>query len=138
VVEHRGEFFDFEPLSMSPAPARPLPVWVGGISKPALRRAARLGDGWIGTGQTPEQASEILAELARLRAAAGRAAQPFETIVPLVVPPERDLLRRLADQGASGTVSYPFTYTVGPTSTLAQKRAYLEGFAENVIARQAA
>jgi probable F420-dependent oxidoreductase len=138
VVEHRGEFFGFEPLSMSPAPPRPLPVWVGGLSKPALRRAARLGDGWIGTGQTPEQASEILAELARLRATAGRAGAPFEAIVPLVVPPERDLLRRLADRGATGTVSYPFTYTVGPRSTLAQKRAYLEGFAENVIAKHGA
>jgi probable F420-dependent oxidoreductase len=134
VVEHHGEFFGFEPLSMSPAPARPLPVWVGGLSKPALRRAARLGDGWIGTGQTPEQASESLAELARLRGESGRGGEPFETIVPLVVPPERDLLRRLADQGASGTVSYPFTYTVGPRSTLEQKRAYLEGFAGSVIA----
>lgn len=135
VVDHQGEFFRFEPLSMSPAPRRPLPVWVGGLSKPALRRAARLGDGWIGTGQTPDQAAEILASLADLRTAAGRGGEPFEAIVPLVVPPERDVVRRLADRGATGTVSYPFTYTVGPSSSLAAKRAYLEGFAENVIAK---
>ena len=43
------------------------------------------------------------------------------------------MLRRLEDQGAHGTVSYPFLYALGPTSSLAQKRAYLEGYAENVI-----
>ena len=43
------------------------------------------------------------------------------------------MLRKLEDEGAHGTVSYPFLYTLGPTSTLAQKRRYLEGYAESVI-----
>jgi hypothetical protein len=42
-------------------------------------------------------------------------------------------MKRLQDAGATGSVSYPFTYTLGPTSTLAEKRAYLEGFAKDVI-----
>ena len=42
-------------------------------------------------------------------------------------------LRRLEDAGAHGTVSYPFLYALGPTSTLDAKRRYLEGYAENVI-----
>jgi alkanesulfonate monooxygenase SsuD/methylene tetrahydromethanopterin reductase-like flavin-dependent oxidoreductase (luciferase family) len=108
---------------------------VGGTSRAALRRATRIGDGWIGTGQTPEQADAILGDLERGRREAGRANESFEAIVPLVVPPEGGLLRRLAARGATGTVSYPFVYTLGPASTLAQKRAYLEGFAEQVIAK---
>ena len=133
VAEHRGRFFDLPRLQMSPTPARPIPLWVGGNSPAALRRAAKLGDGWLGTGTDAAQASRDLADVARLRAEAGRAREPFETIVPLTTPPDPDVLRRLEDQGAHGTVSYPFLYTLGPTSSLDEKRRYLEGFAENVI-----
>ena len=47
--------------------------------------------------------------------------------------PEPDFIKRLQDAGATGSVSYPFTYTIGASSSLADKRAYLEGFANNVI-----
>ena len=67
------------------------------------------------------------------RREAGREKLPFEAVVPLTTPPDPDVLRRLEDQGAHGTVSYPFTYALGPNSTLDQKRRYLEGFAANVI-----
>jgi len=53
--------------------------------------------------------------------------------VPLTTPPDAGVLRALEDQGAHGTVSYPFMYALGPTSTIAEKRRYLEGYAENVI-----
>jgi probable F420-dependent oxidoreductase len=133
MVEHHGRFFDIPRLQMSPAPKRKIPIYVGGASRAALRRTAKLADGWLGTGTDPEQASRDLAELARLRGEAGRTREPFEAIVPLTTPPDADVLRRLEDQGAHGTVSYPFLYTLGPTSSLDQKRRYLEGFAENVI-----
>ena len=133
VAEHRGRFFEIPRLSMSPAPAKPVPIYIGGASAAALRRAGRLGDGWLGAGSDPAEASRHLAELAALRRAAGRERLPFEAVVPLTTPPDADVLRRLEDQGAHGTVSYPFLYALGPTSTLDQKRAYLEGFAGNVI-----
>jgi len=133
VVEHRGEHFDLPPLSMQPAPPAPLPIWVGGVSGPALRRAARLGDGWMGSGQSPDEVLELLDRLRALRAEAGRGAEPFEVVAPLTVPPEPDALRRLEDAGVTGTVSYPFPYALGPLSDLDAKRAYLEGFAEKVI-----
>ena len=46
-VAHSGEFFNYSKVIMSPAPSEKIPVWVGGASKPALRRAAR-NDGWLG------------------------------------------------------------------------------------------
>jgi probable F420-dependent oxidoreductase len=122
MVEHSGRFFQFAPLQMSPPPPAPPPIWVGGLSRAALRRAATRGDGWIGTGQTPGDAVSIVAELGRLRAEAGRGAAPFEAIVPLVVPPDRDLLARLSDAGVTATTLWPFSYTIGPATTLAQKR----------------
>ena len=133
LVEHHGKHFDFPPLSMCPVPEKRVPVWVGGISSPALRRAARIGDGWLGSGQTADQAVELLNELNGYRKEYGRENEPFESIVPLVTPPTPDDLKKIEDAGADATLSYPFTYTVGPTSTLDTKRAYLEGFAEGVI-----
>lgn len=135
MVEHHGEHFDFGPLQMSPAPGVDIPIHIGGISKFALRRAAKLGDGWIGTGQTPEQASAFCQTLRELRREAGRENEPFDTIIPLVVPAELDLLKKLEEDGMSSTTCYPFSYTIGPTSTLQQKRDFMMQFGENVIAK---
>jgi probable F420-dependent oxidoreductase len=134
-VEHHGDFFDFGPLEMSPAPSGPIPLYVGGLAPAALRRAARLGDGWIGTGHAPEEVPPLLERLRILRREAGRQADPFETIVPLSVPPELDLLRRLeAEHGVTATTAWPFLYTLGPGSSLAQKREWLRRFGDEVIA----
>ena len=131
MVEHHGEHFDFGPLQMSPPPGHEIPLYIGGVSGIALRRAARLGDGWIGTGQTPDEAASFCDRLTQLRAEAGRADVPFETIIPLAVPPDPDTLKRLEqDHGMTATTCYPFTYTIGPTSTLAQKRDQMHRFAE--------
>ena len=133
MVEHQGRFFQFPRVQMRPAPPAPIPIYVGGMSDAALRRAARLGDGWLGAGQTPEQAVTTLERLGTLRREAGRATTSFDAVVPLTVPTTTGLLKRLEDAGAGGTVSYPFTFVIGPTSTLEQKRAYLEGYAADVI-----
>lgn len=133
--EHHGRFFDLAPFQMSPPPPAQVPIYVGGLSPAALRRAARLGDGWIGTGQTPEEAVRHVRELRRLRSEAGRAEAPFETIVPLAVPPDPALLTDLAAQGVTATTVWPFSYTLGPRSTLAQKRDAMLRFADQVIAQ---
>jgi len=136
MIEHHGECFEFGPLQMSPPPDQPVPIYVGGVSGIALRRAARLGDGWIGTGQTPEEAAAFLGRLRELRQQAGRASLPFESIVPLVVPPDVDVLRGLEEQhGLTATTCYPFSYTIGPASSVEQKREAMLRFGDSVIAR---
>ncbi|MCP5056226.1 MAG: LLM class F420-dependent oxidoreductase [bacterium] len=135
MVEHHGDHFDFGPLQMSPAPGAEIPIYIGGLSKFALRRAATLGDGWVGTGQTPDEAVEFCTTLRGLREEAGRGSDPFETIIPLVVPLELDLLRRLQGEGMTATTCYPFSYQIGPTSTLQQKRDLMMQFGENVISK---
>ena len=52
-------------MRMLPKPEKPIPIWIGGTSDPAIERALRL-DGWHGSRATPEQAAPIVA---RLRAA---------------------------------------------------------------------
>jgi probable F420-dependent oxidoreductase len=133
MVEFHGDHFDFPPMLMNPVPKSRVPIWVGGVSGPALRRAARVGDGWLGSGQTPDEAVEMLNKLTALRKEYGRENEPFEAIAPLVTPPTPDDLKRIQDAGATGTVSYPFTYTIGPNTTIDQKRGYLEGFAASVM-----
>ena len=46
MVEFHGEFYDFDKLQMSPAPSQPVPFYVGGHTEVALKRAARVSDGW--------------------------------------------------------------------------------------------
>jgi probable F420-dependent oxidoreductase len=53
-------------MRMLPKPETPIPIWVGGTSEPALRRALRL-DGWHGSRATPEQAAPLVERLRRQR-----------------------------------------------------------------------
>jgi probable F420-dependent oxidoreductase len=75
-----GEFYSFEPLRFLPKPLQQPhpPIWVGGHSRAALRRVARLADGWHPVGANPAspllpaQLAAKLAELRRLTEAEGR------------------------------------------------------------------
>ena len=50
-VFFNGEFFDYKDMKLAPRPTQQLmPIWVGGGKKPALRRVAARGDGWIPQG----------------------------------------------------------------------------------------
>ena len=66
VVEHRGEFFDFPAMTVSPTPKYEIPIYFGGAAGVALRRAANAGDGWIGAGNTADEVPALMAELSRL------------------------------------------------------------------------
>jgi len=72
-VTFHGRFFDLDDAVIAPAPAEPIPIIVGGRSDAAIRRAARLGDGWLGIWNSPRRFAEA-AELAAAEAA--RAARP--------------------------------------------------------------
>ena len=49
-------------MRMLPKPVKPIPIWIGGTSEPALKRALAL-DGWHGSRASPEQARSIVARL---------------------------------------------------------------------------
>ena len=70
-----GKYYRIRPSIFLPKPVQPNgpPIWIGGNSNRAIRRAAELGDGWHPTGRIkPEELAEKAALLARLAAAAGR------------------------------------------------------------------
>jgi probable F420-dependent oxidoreductase len=54
-------------MRAKPQPNRSIPIWIGGHSEPAYRRAVRLGDGWHGAFQSPEATAAMTARLRRDR-----------------------------------------------------------------------
>jgi len=136
MIEYHGEVFDLPAMQMSPAPAAPPPIYFGGISEPAMRRAARIGQGWFGTGNTVEQATELLDRLHGYRRECGTDGEPFDALVPLAGAPDTDLFARLEEEhGMTSTTALPFLYTLGPGSTLQQKRDSMMRFGETFIRR---
>lgn len=131
-VEHHGEFYDFDPVQIAPAPGRQVPVYVGGANPAALRRAAR-NDGWVGAGSLPEDVPGVLQTLQAYREQAGKQDQPFETIIGLKAPPSAELFKRLHEQGMTAGVSYPFKFALGDRSSLDDKKREMERFAETII-----
>jgi len=95
VPEFHGEVFDFTDFHFAPRPhaGRSLPILIGGASTAAMRRAARLGDGWIGDGLTFEELEMSLAQLASELKAAGRKRDEMEIAM-------RTGLQVVADRGA--------------------------------------
>jgi len=70
--EHHGKLYDFEGLGQRPRPAQPrVPVWVGGSSPAAVRRAALKGDGWLPQGDPRDRLPAQIDRIRRLRAEAG-------------------------------------------------------------------
>jgi len=110
-VEFHGKAFSFGPVRFEPKPVQKPhpPILIGGESDAALKRAAELGDGWYGVKHTPESVGAVIAKLDAMRAAAGRADQPFEiTISPNATDLDRDALARFADAGVHRVVSLPW------------------------------
>ena len=93
-VEHHGEFFDFDAVAFEPKPLQQPwpPIHVGGESDAALRRAARLGDGWIGIDHTPDSVATPVKRLRALREELGRDGR-FEVTVGGPVSTPEDVAR---------------------------------------------
>jgi probable F420-dependent oxidoreductase len=132
-VEHQGEFYSFPPMTMAPVPTKPVPVYVGGESNAALRRAAR-HQGWFAGGPyEPDVVVEHLHRLQAHRREAGTDGQPFGVLTGLKTPPDVDIFKRLRDEGVTAIINVPWYYSEGPTSSLAHKRDTLNRFAEQFI-----
>lgn len=130
---HHGEFFDWDPIVVSPKPTHPIPFYFGGAAPVALRRTAREGDGWIGVGNTLEDAPRVLDTLASLRDEAGRGDEPLDTLVGLYGDVGLDDYRRLEEHGMTAGIHLPFWFAFDGPSSLDQKKRLMETFAENVL-----
>ncbi len=71
-VTESGEFFSLDHARITPAPAEKIPLIVGGRSDAALRRAGRLGDGWLGIWTAADRCADAIETVAEHAADAGR------------------------------------------------------------------
>jgi probable F420-dependent oxidoreductase len=108
-----GEHYELPEMGFEPKPVqRPRPPFlIGGSSAAALRRAARLGDGWFGSQDPPEKIADTVTELHRLRAEHGRAEAAFEitALTGWGQPFDADLVRAYAAAGVDRLVVTPWS-----------------------------
>jgi probable F420-dependent oxidoreductase len=134
MVEFHGEFFDFDRLRMSPAPSQPVPFYVGGHTDAALKRAARVGDGWTSAMMTGVQLAETIGKLDALRAEYGRADRPFEYQAVCIDKFGVNGHRELAEIGATDNIVIPWLSNgLGFDAPLDKKKDSLKRFADTYI-----
>ena len=138
-VTHHGRAADFDAVRIHPSPAQGprLPIAVAGRQPVAMRRAARLGDGWLHGGGDPADLPGLLARLARFRAEEGTEGRPFEVHVISADAYTLDGVRRLEDQGVTDLiVGFRWPYVTGPDpEPLDSKLTHLRRYADTIIAK---
>lgn len=125
-TEFDGRFYTTPRLEMTPTPP-PIPVYVGGLSEIALRRAAK-HDGWIGDLIDTETAIAKAARVRQLRAENDSATGDFTVITPLsdaFLPEHFDRAERA---GIDGVITMPWMYYSGPSASLQQKTVDMKRF----------
>ncbi len=77
LVTFEGRWHRLPDVGINPRPRRSIPVWFGGNDERVLRRAARLGDGWLPNYRSPQEAAPALERLRGYLEEAGRAPETF-------------------------------------------------------------
>ena len=89
-IEHDGPFFQYHGLRVLPTPHQASPdVWLGGFAPSELRRVGRLGDGWLPSFVTPQDAQAGRLVIESVAAEHGRSIDPehFGVLIPYATAP---------------------------------------------------
>lgn len=104
---YEGEHYSFGAMGTNPLPPAPVPLYFGGHSEVAMKRAVRRGSGWI-CAPKPGVVEEQFRTISEMRRSAGKADEPFE-FCAMLKEPDEDLVRELAGIGVDHiTVSVPW------------------------------
>jgi probable F420-dependent oxidoreductase len=107
--EYHSDNYDFDPIKMNPVPSRPIPILIGGHAKPALMRAARIGDGWMSANSDYETLKTMIAQLNAFRAEFGTLQRgDYEIHAFDIAANDIDSLRRLRDLGVTDICATPW------------------------------
>ena len=144
-VDHKGEFFEFQNALMSPAPPVEIPIWSGGASKAAFRRAAA-NDGWLGVPMMADALIETIHGFKAAREKIGKQNEPFDVCCSLIQPLTEDLEGQLEELGAHHNMTLPWVVTPWgrapwlkegeDVADLDTKKRAMERFANKVIHRK--
>ncbi|HSS11188.1 MAG TPA: TIGR03619 family F420-dependent LLM class oxidoreductase, partial [Acidimicrobiales bacterium] len=132
-----GQCYQVPSIKLNPPPTRPIPILIGGQSDANLRRAARIGDGWISAGSTTEQLADWIRTLRQLRRDHRRDESSFAIHATTPDSFSMDGVRHLEEMGVThtgGGFSSFNPYQVELDSEpLDAKVAALQYYAETVI-----
>jgi probable F420-dependent oxidoreductase len=131
VVDYTGKWHRIERAGLNPMPTRQIPIWMGGFSEPAYRRAGRIADGFI-FGGAPAAVAPGLATIREELAKNGRDASKFgiEAMVGYDAGPEKWHEHAEAWRQAGATHISVRTMGAGlngPKEHIAMLRRYREG-----------
>ena len=132
-VSWSGEYYQVPELMVEPHPPAPVPILCGGESEAALRRAARLCDGWVGYAYSWDDAVGYAQRLNTLRREYGREKEPFDILLALLEPPSVDLYRRAEDAGITQVMIRPWGAPDPALGGVEQFREPIERFAEQIV-----
>ena len=135
---YKGEFYDIPELKICPAPTKPVPILIGGHSKPALRRAARIGDGWISAGLSLEETKTLIEQINTYRNEYGTLNHPnYQFQVMGEAAYSLDGIKHLEDLGATEViVAFRNAYEGGPDErTLEGMIAEINWYAKEIISK---
>ena len=112
-IEFDGNHFRAESMAMEPKPPQGggIPLWIGGVSKAALRRAGRIGDGWMASGLLGEAAAGAIGVVKEAAERAGRDPNALGFQCQLATPPRagdpstREFWARTADVAATAAAA---------------------------------
>lgn len=130
-TEFEGEHYSAPRLMMEPTPTAPVPIYVGGLSEVAFRRAAR-HDGWVGDMFRTDEALRWAARLREVRDQAG-ATGDFRVVVALTDALLPEQFARAEEGGITDCMTMPWAYYTGLEATLEQKLDGMARFAEDVV-----
>jgi probable F420-dependent oxidoreductase len=128
-VEHTGRFYSFPRLEMNPVPRQRIPIWVGGISDPALRRAAR-NDGWLSDLQPTAEIIECIEKIRGYREELGRGDAPLDVMASASDAFDAGGYARLAQAGVTHVLTMPWVPYHGLTPDLDKKIDGIRRFAD--------
>ncbi len=130
-----GEFHDLREIKINPVPTEPVPIYIGGHSDAALKRAALIGDGWMHAGGDADALEPLLAKLQRFREECGTVEKPFATYVISMDAYTPDGIERLAEAGVTDVVvGFRDVYDPSTQSMSVQEKIdALSGYAEFMI-----
>jgi probable F420-dependent oxidoreductase len=84
-VDFSGDYFSVRGIRVLPKPIPPLDVWIGGATPAAFRRIGALGDGWLGSFLTPDEAGQARRAIVAAAEEAGREIEPDHYGINLAV-----------------------------------------------------
>jgi probable F420-dependent oxidoreductase len=91
--DYEGKYYSYSGVAVTPKPSRVPPILIGGFVDDAIRRAGRIGDGYISSRAHPERVAQAFAMAAEERAAAGHEGPPIVAVLQnafVTNDPDRD------------------------------------------------